>query len=145
MDASKYSEPTELDKEDTEVCALLDEINKDPEAKNVTWDKSNSLICIDFGTVEYAVLMKYCMDDAGTLHIKEITYGSEILEVDVTATKGIIIDQRDILSFEKAYGNPRRVRTNHPYKMVDGQHDRNGNYRFDYGRNDHPRSPRKRR
>lgn len=134
-------EPEELTPEEVQVSALLDEINKDPEPKGVTWDKGNSLISIDFGTAEYAVLMKYCMDDAGMLHIREILYGSEILQVDVTATKGILIEDKDARLFEKMYSVPRLE----SLRIQDTTRDKRGDYKFNYHHNQHPRSPRKRR
>lgn len=115
---------------------LMEEISKDPHVRLANLDPSKMVIAIDYGTLEYAVLIHY-MNSGKDIIVNSIEYSGKNLLLDTYAVDNIV------------RGRPEHnfdfTLRNSDFKVVDGEHDKRGDYRFDYSRNHHPRSPRKRK
>ncbi|QIG76551.1 hypothetical protein EVC27_026 [Rhizobium phage RHph_I1_6] len=100
--------------------------------ETVNGQSFKEIIAIDFGSIEYQVLMHYIQEQDG-VRIISVDMGGENLLLDTYPT-GRIVNSRP-----EPWDVPKEV-----HRIQRKDRDRKGDYRFDYGRNNHPRSPRKR-
>ncbi|QIG70488.1 hypothetical protein PP744_gp025 [Rhizobium phage RHph_N38] len=90
------------------------------------------IIGIDYGTLEETVLVHYLLHE-GSMKIVLVETSSNNPLLDTYPT-GRIVNSRP-----EPWDIPKEV-----HRIQRKDRDRKGDYRFDYGRNNHPRSPRKR-
>ncbi|QIG68768.1 hypothetical protein EVB68_031 [Rhizobium phage RHph_Y2_6] len=122
---------------------FISETLQDPQVEDVEHNESGRFIAIDFGQLEEAVLVHYIINERGTATLTKILMMEQeftldrILDSAVSSAK----PEKDALSIRNIYGDPNST---FYVTIPDNDHNRLGDYRYDYRRNQHPRSPRKR-
>ncbi|QXV74338.1 hypothetical protein [Rhizobium phage RHEph16] len=136
-------EPKETITGEFNIDDFISECLQDPQVKDVEHNESGGFIGIDYGTLEEAVLVHYIINERGTATLTKILMMEQeftldrILNNDVSSAK----PEKGTLSIRNIYGDPNST---FYVTIPDNDHNRVGDYRFDYRRNQHPRSPRKR-
>ncbi|QXV74705.1 hypothetical protein PP749_gp032 [Rhizobium phage RHEph22] len=120
---------------------FINEVLQDPQANAVEHNPGKHFIAVDYNSLEERVLIHYIINSRGTATLSKILVGLEEISLDMLyGSEKLGLPDKDIQRIYNVYGSSKKD----PYRIRSNERNRVGDYRYDYGRNHHPRSPRKR-
>jgi hypothetical protein len=125
-------EPKEID-----VEGFIRECQNDLPTPIINHDKEQMFVAIDYGTLEYTVMVHYLQTPEGLTILKSLKIGEQDITIDTLYPSDVRSSGIDMYIDTKCF--EKSVKTGSE------NHDQFGNYRYDFGRNEHSRSPRKRK